>query len=605
MTDRRAWQLAFAVLSTFLFTSPLMGKEQGMLLEKGHRSPVDLAISPNHQWIVTANETSNSVSLIHRESRELIDEIAVGEHPSDVVFGDQEHVLVATTWSGNVDVLRIDVDSSGHGRLIKVRSIEVGFQPCGLASTGDGIFVYAGLLATGQVAKIDWQAGNVVSRFDVGNWPKYLTLSPNGSRLAVGCGDGKVVVIDPSKEEVLYDEPLSSGLNLGHQFPSADGTYTYFTWMVYRPNPITVGNIRRGWVLASRIGRVRLDGPAYREAISLDVPGLAVADPHGIGISPDESTLVATGSGTHELLVYRLKDLPFIGAGGPGDLIDRQLQHDRERFFRIDVGGRPLGLAYADNSERVYVANYLRNCVQVIDLSSKDVSEEISLGSATRDPARKGMEIFYDGTRSLDQWYSCHSCHQDGGVNSRPMDTMNDGTEKTLKTVLPLADVHETGPWTWHGWQTSLDNAMHKSFTSTMIGKAPSDEERTALLEYLKSIRNPPNPFLVDGQLTRAAERGKAIFESARGACIDCHSGSRFTDGQVHDVGLGSDQDFYEGYNTPSLVALYRKLRYLHSGRAKTLERVVTELHSPERVNGTGKLTEQETQDLIAYLKSL
>ena len=80
------------------------------------------------------------------------------------------------------------------------------------------------------------------------------------------------------------------------------------------------------------------------------------------------------------------------------------------------------------------------------------------------------MEIFYDGRRSLDQWYSCHSCHQDGGTNARPMDTMNDGTEMTLKTVLPLYHVTETFPWTWHGWQTNLTDAMEKSITSTMQG---------------------------------------------------------------------------------------------------------------------------------------
>ena len=49
-----------------------------------------------------------------------------------------------------------------------------------------------------------------------------------------------------------------------------------FPWMVYRNNPITAGNIRLGWVLASRIARVRLDGPARREAMSLDPQGKAI-----------------------------------------------------------------------------------------------------------------------------------------------------------------------------------------------------------------------------------------------------------------------------------------------------------------------------------------
>ncbi|MCG8651369.1 MAG: c-type cytochrome, partial [Pirellulales bacterium] len=465
---------------------------------------------------------------------------------------------------------------------------------------------FVGLVASGQVAEIDWSQGTLLRQFEVGNWPRYLTLSPDGKRLAVGCsGDGKIEVIDPAAGRTLYEEPLANGLNLGHMVPSQDGQYAYFTWMVYRTNPITVGNIRRGWVLASRIGRVRLDGPSYREAISLDVPGQAVSDPHGLVISPDGQTLVASGSGTHELLVYRLPDLPFVGVGGPGDLIDRRLQRDRRRFRRIDVGGRPLGMRMAPQGETLYVANYLRNSVQVVDLERGEVTSEVLLGEGKPSLAKEGRALFYDGTRSLDQWYSCHSCHQNGGINSRPMDTMNDGSEMTLKTVLPLYDVHQTKPWTWHGWQESLNDAVHKSFTSTMLGKAPTEHEKQALLEFLKTLKTPPNPFLSAGRRSAAAERGKRVFESAKTGCADCHHGPHFSDGEIHDVGLGSQRDRYDGYNTPSLVGVYRKLRLLHSGRAKSLHRVVTDLHSPEKVSGLPPLDEQDVADLIEYLKSL
>src|SRR5690606_15548014 len=257
---------------------------------------------------------------------------------------------------------------------------------------------YVGLAASGQVAEIDLTSREIVRRIDVGHWPRSLTLSAHDSRLAVGCsGESKVIVLDTATAEVLYEEPLANGINIGHMIPSDDGQYAYFTWMVYRTNPITEDNIRRGWVLASRIGRVRLDGPSYREAISLDVPRKAVADPYGIAISSDQQRMVASSSGTHELLVYRLPDLPFEAVGGPGDLINRELERDRERFFRIDVGGRPMGLQMADDNRTVYVANYLTNAVQIVDLDAAEVVGEIPLGSGPQTMARRGMEIFYDG----------------------------------------------------------------------------------------------------------------------------------------------------------------------------------------------------------------
>jgi cytochrome c peroxidase len=260
-----------------------------------------------------------------------------------------------------------------------------------------------------------------------------------------------------------------------------------------------------------------------------------------------------------------------------------------------------------DDHRTVFVANYLRNSVQVVDLETKQVESEIQLGGPKEKTlARHGMEIFYDARYSLDQWYSCHSCHQDGGVNARPMDTMNDGTEMTLKTVLPLYHVTETFPWTWHGWQRNLSDAMEKSITSTMLSDPPSEQDKQALIAFLKTLKSPPNPFrLSDGSMTEAALRGKKVFYSQKAACADCHNGPHFSDGKIHDVGLGSKSDHYQGYNTPSLVGLYRKVRFLHSGRARDLQRVINDLHSPEKVNGEDSLSEQESADLIEFLKSL
>lgn len=568
------------------------------------RSPVDLALSPDESWLVSANQVSNTISLIDVTSKEVVDEIPCGLQPTDVQFTPRgDRILVTAAHSGDLHLFTIKND-----RLQPIAKVPVGMEPTGIAISPDGQSAFVGMAVASSIAEVDLQSGKVKRTIEAGKWPRYLTLSPDGKRLAVGNGgESKIEVIDVETGESLYEEPLANGTNLGQMRTSADGQYAYFTWMVYRTNPITVGNIRRGWVLASRIGRVRLDGPSYREAISLDVPRLAVADPHDLEISKDGNRLVASASGTHELLAYRLPDLPFVAQGGPGDLIDRRLERDRERFNRIPVGGRPMGLRIASDSQTVYVANYLANAIQVVDLETHQVTHEVKLGGPKEKTlARRGMEIFYDGQRSLDQWYSCHSCHQNGGSNARPMDTMNDGTEMTLKTVLPLYNVTKTFPWTWHGWQHDLTDSMHKSITSTMQGSPPSGKDKQALIAYLKTLEPPPNPYLsATGDLTEAAKRGKRVFFSRKAGCADCHNGPHYSDGQIHDVGLGSSKDAYDGYNTPSLVGTYRKVRWLHSGRARDLERVINDLHRPDLVNGEGELSEQESADLIEFLKSL
>lgn len=569
------------------------------------RGPVDVAIVDEERFAATANELSSTVSLVDLTRNKVVDEIAVGKRPLAIVQATATSVIVSCHDSGTLQEIRFE-----GGELSIVDSIDIGFLPLGVSVDRARRRAYVGLQATGEVAVVGLQPLKLLKKVKVGRWPRYLALSPDGSRLAVGLsGDSSVAVFDTNSCELLYDEILSGGINLGHMQVAADGKSVYFPWMIYRSNPINVRNIRLGWVLASRIARVRLDGPAYREAISLDVGGEAMSDPHGIAITPNEHRLIASSSGTHELLVYRLADLPFVGAGGPGDLIDPKLLREQDLFYRIPVGGRPMALRALNDNHRIVVANHTLDTIQVVDVENREVVTSVSLGPVPSDHdsllVHDGLVIFHDARRSLDQWYSCASCHLDGGSNAKAMDTWNDGSELTSKTVLPLVGVLETGPWTWHGWQEDLDASLQNSFVSTMQGTKASPRDLKALKAYLTSCQLPPNPFLNSGKRSEAALRGEAVFRRDDVGCAECHSGPRFSDAQIHDVGMNSESDKYEGYNTPSLLGVYRKVRLLHDGRAKSLESVLSQWHLASEIGGGAELTESELEDLIEYLKTL
>ncbi|MEQ8789050.1 MAG: c-type cytochrome [Pirellulaceae bacterium] len=576
--------------------------EPKLLDSQQDRSPVDLVLARDGSWLLTVNQTSGTVSLVDVAAGSVLDEIAVGEHPAYAeLHPDGKHVLVACAYSG--ELLKLEVAGK---KLVRNSSIDVGFHPHGVAITADGKTGYVATTAADQVAVVDLEREAVVDRIDVGRWPRYLALSPDGKRLAVGTsGDRGVTVVDTIERKQLYLEQFV-GLNIGHMQAASDNLHVYFPWIVYRRNAITAGNIRLGWVLASRLARIRLDGPARREAISLDPPGEAVADPHGLALTPDEKYVVVSASGSQELLVYSREDLPLKDYGGT-DHLEPELLADKDRFFRIPLGGRPMGLDIAADNRTVYIANYLDNSVQVVDLQQRKIARTIDLGGPAAPPlVRRGEAIFYDGKRSLDQWYSCHSCHYEGGGNADVIDTLNDGSRNTFKTVLHLYNLDETPPWTWHGWQEDLGAAMRKSLTDTMLGRPPSDDDVEALAAYLSQLDPPPNPFRKpDGSLTEAALRGKEVFESEKAGCANCHNGPYFTDGQIHDVGLGDRSDRYDGFNTPSLIGVYSKVRLLHDGRPRTLEQVLTGPHDPDKVTGLGQLTDEQLQDLIAYLKSL
>ena len=566
-----------------------------------NRSPVDLALSHDESWIATVNQTSNSVSIVRTADGVVLDELSVGARPSAIALHPNTNELFVTSSYGFA-LHRIEVVES---KLRKTDDIPLGSQANGLAISSDGSTAYVALTDTDEIAVCDLESHKITSRIPVGRWPRYVALSEDGKRLAVGTsGDRGISIVDLQREQLIHVDRFV-GLNIGHLKLAKNAKQVYFPWMVYRRNPINPRNIQIGWVLASRLGRIGFEDDSRREAISLDPAGRAVADPHGIDLTSDENHVVISASGSQELLVLRNNDLPFLDRGST-DHIDDALLKDSERFFRIELGGRPMGIRVSQDNRTVFVANYMNNSIQVVDLVERKILRNIELGSeSTPSLARKGEAIFYDARRSLDQWYSCHSCHYEGGTNSVIMDTVNDGSSFTFKTVLPLYQLDKTGPWTWHGWQKKLKDAMTHSLKTTMQGPEPNSGDEEALIAFFSSLTTPPRPNRNSDPIQLVAiERGKQIFDSSKGACTTCHRGDQFSDGEIHDVGTGDRNDAYVGFNTPTLNGVFRKVQLLHDGSAENLQEALTGPHAPEKIAGS-ELTDSELKDLISYLKSL
>jgi DNA-binding beta-propeller fold protein YncE len=618
MTQRRWFglTLVLSALGAFLFaaanSSPPIARaepapacqpavESATQAAQADRSPVDLALTPDGALLLVANQSSGTVSLVRVSDGVILDELPCGARPAAVALTPDGHTALVTASHGG----QLSLFSLKEGRLHPAGEVALENEPHGIAVSPDGKLAYVALSAGSAVAVVNLETRQVETQTAVGQWPRYLCLTPDGTRLAVGCsGEGGISVVDTAKREKIFSSKFV-GLNIGHLAASADGRYAYFPWMVYTDRPITQGNIREGWVLGNRLARVRLDEPARREAIALDPRGKAVADPHGMALSPDEKWLVFSASGTHELVALKTEGLP-LRPDGPGDHMKADLAADQDRFVRIPLGGRPMAVKFA-SGDRVFVANYLNNSVQVVNLAEKRVEREIPLGSAAEPSlARRGEAIFYDALRSTDGWYSCHSCHYDGHTNAVTMDTRNDGSNGTYKMVLSLRHIHETGPWFWHGWQQDLHAAIGRSLVETMQGPQPTDDDVRQVAAYLESLPIPPSKASESGSsLSEQEERGRAVFLSEAANCAACHSGKLFTDGQIHDVGLGSEYDKYQGYNTPSLLGIANRVRYLHHGRALSLDDLLSDLHSPAKVSATRELTDDERADLVAYLQTL
>jgi YVTN family beta-propeller protein len=565
------------------------------------RSPTDLALLPGTTRLLTTNQTADTVSLVDFASGNVLSEVPVGHRPFAVaVTPDGKQAVVTNTWSNSVTLLKI-----GPATLTVKKTISIGIEPRGVAISPNGHTAYIALAGEEAAVAMDLSRQTVTRRFPSGSEPWHLALTPDGNSLVVGNSRGRTTTIfDPQTGQERYTVKVL-GRNLRHIAISADGKWAYFPTISERGQGVTRENIDRGWVVGNRLVRVPLTAPGSREAITLDIQSNAVGDVDGTALSPDGKQIALTAGGTHELLLLRVGDLPFITYGGPGDHLDSALQDDTNRFRRIKLGGRPLGAQYTPDGKSILIANYLLNAIQVVDPLSGEITRTIALGGPTTPSlARRGEALFQDANRSFGSWYSCNSCHVEGFENGALVDTYNDGSLGTLKRTLSLRGVTETAPWTWHGWRKDLRQLIHDSFTVTMQGPEPSSDDLDAMMAYLKSLDLPQNPNrLPDGSLTAAAKRGEVVF-TAKG-CASCHTPPLYTSSDVYDVGMEEPHDPYKGFNPPSLRGVYRRTPYLHDGRAKTLEDVLTQWHRPTKLTGKPDCTPAELADLVAFLTSL
>lgn len=600
-----------ALISAFALTSTPGRADQDPPVAEPHRSPIALALSGDGARLLTANQTSNSVSLVDTAAGKVLAEITTGEKPAGVAMTRDGKLGAVTHWYG-YDLVLLEV---GPDALTEAGRVEVGPEPRGVVLSADGRWAFVAVGVANEVVKVDVTGRTIAGRLEVGREPRGLALTADGRTLVVGNSRGQSLsVVDVESWSVVRTVAIESA-NLRQVAVGPDDRHAYVATMKNRGFATTKNNIDQGWVLGQRVTRIDLAGSSDYESLALDPRGKASSDVHGVALNGDGSSLAVSCGGTHEVLLFRMaeRDLPW-RLNGSRDLIPAELLREDGRYRRVAVGGRPTELAFAPDGKTLFVANYLGDSVQVVDAERGELVRTIPLGAPSElSLARRGEILFHEAERSFNQWYSCNTCHSDGHTNGLDFDTMNDGWHdlstahlQSRKKVPSMRRVTKTGPWTWHGWQTSLDDAMVESFTKSMQGPQPSPDEVRALIAYLDTLDYPRNPHRGGNAATaEAVKRGEEIFRSSKAACNTCHGGPEFTDGKIHTVGLEERRDVYRGYNPPSLRGLYDKDPYLHDGRAATLREALQEGHDPEMVTGLGALSEAELEDLVAYLRTL
>lgn len=275
----------------------------------------------------------------------------------------------------------------------------------------------------------------------------------------------------------------------------------------------------------------------------------------------------------------------------------------------------------------------------------------------TESKVELGRKLFFDPRLSKSNTMSCATCHDPskGYSDGRKFVKGDDdvvGT-RTTPTIINLA-------WSelffWDGRTSSLENQARGPMEAEHemggdLDKIPQELKKAGYLPAFRKAYGPDATITADriikaiatfertlvshnapfdqymqgdkDAMTSAQVRGMKLFRG-KANCADCHSGPHFTDFGFHNIGVDTtDLGRYKhlslptmkyAFKTPTLRDVEYRAPYLHNGSEKTLREVVTFYNrggNPEAQgtsnldNETLHLTDQEIDDLVAFMKAL
>jgi YVTN family beta-propeller protein len=574
---------------------------------------------------------------VDTQMRQVARRVRVGRMPRGIALSPDGKTLYVSNENSD------DVTEINAGTFQIRRTLAVGWGPVGLTTDRSGKNLYVANTLGDDISLIDLQSGQELKRLQGGHFPEYVTLSRDGSRVYVAnllarlaSADqppvSELTVIDTSRQMVAARVDVPGVIQMRHitELPAGAGGYLLIPLM--RPknlNPLV--QIEQGWYVTHGLAVIRpaaiaSDGPKeYRVSeVLLDDLDHSYADGFGVAITPDGRLALVTASGANVVSAIDTGKLRHLLLRTPRarqqELANRL--DDASEFVakRLPVGRNPTDIVISPDGRSAYIANRMDDTVSVVDLSRMQVTSTIDLGGPKEiSRERSGERLFFDASRCHQGQMACATCH--------PHEGLSDGLAWSLETPQLGRDVVEnrtlfsldgTSPFKWNGNNPDLQTqAGPRTAMYIFRSQGFSSTEVNDLVTYLLAQRLPRNPHLaVDGQLTEAQARGKALFfrdKTTAGAlipplnrCDTCHSPLTHYTSQISmDVGTATRYDTIQAFDVPQLEGVAVRQPYLHNGEALELEDIWTKFNANDKHGMTSDLNKAQLNDLIEFLKTL
>ncbi|WP_075556417.1 c-type cytochrome [Parabacteroides timonensis] len=528
----------------------------------------DLTETPDrHIWVV-CDGVGGSLCELDAKDLSVISQTALGHTPSALLFNRQTGSLW-TTQRFNNELWEI----SPKTKEVLSR-ISVGREPVDIVSfAGDSLLLIAN------------------------NLPEMSSLT-----YPIAC---QLDIVDVNSKKVVKRLQLPNGsTDVKALATDSKGDYAYAVHLLARYQ-LPTNQVDRGWMSTNVLSIINLHTQEVENTVLLDTPQKGASNPWNVVVSPDDSKIWISVSGTHELVcVDRTALHDRLARAKDGEKVtpstkdyahipdDAGFLYGIRDFYKTQGKG-PRAL-YA-TPDKVYTANYYTGELVAFNESGKDMVSS-SLGTALASTQKgKGDMYFHDASIGFQEWQSCASCHpNDARMDGLNWDLLNDGmgNPKNTKTLVLS---HQTPPCMVSGIRKDAETAVISGIKYILFA-ASTEEIAPAIDVYLKSLSPVPSPYLVNGNLSEAAQRGKEHFEKN---CVSCHSGTYYTDMKQYKVNWTNGPDKNVKMDVPALNEVWRTAPYLYDGRSYTMQEML-KVHGPAET-----LSDNELGDLAEYVLSL
>jgi DNA-binding beta-propeller fold protein YncE len=580
--------------------------------------PVDCVADPRAARAYVALAGRCAVGVVDVRAERLVDTWTIPGEPTGLALSPDRSRLAVTLGRAAGEIVLLDVDTG-----LMIRRFAGGFSPRGPVFLDGRTLAVCNRFAD-SVGLYRLPDGLRVGGVAVSREPVAAVCSPGGGRLLVACHlpaqpatadhvAASVEVVDVASRRVVERIVLPNGATgLRDVALAPDGRVAYVSHTIGH-HQVPTNQLERGWMNVNALSVIDLADANRLGTVLLDDITLGAANPWGVEVSPDGNTLVVAHYGSHALSLVPTRtlldvvargrvaargepDRPSYGPGLEHELRTMQVVGRR----RIELAGEgPRGVAVA--AGKALVCEYFSGSLGAVDLhapASQPVRpRQIDLGDEpARDAIRNGQLRFADARLCFQQWQSCVSCHPDARADGLNWDLLNDGVGNPKQTKSMLL-AHKTPPAMSLGVRAGAEVAVRAGIRFIQFAEVDEDDARD-IDAYLTGLKPMVSPRRVDGELSKLAKRGKAVFELAR--CATCHSGPMKTDRRSYPMPHATRMDKGRPFDTPTLVEIWRTAPYLYDGRAATMSDALR-VHTDR----SKALSREDFEALVEYLLSL